>query len=138
MGAKIRISGSEFIRVCNESKSMSDVARHFRISRETVRYRIKKMREKGSKIKEFAPQYLKLDQRLPGGYSDKSALPDFEPDPVPNPTLWAPGSVEKVEVLAERVEQGEMLWHADDATPETAINRVPTSWHKSDVVRTNR
>ena len=38
---------------------------------------------------------------------------DYHPKPK-RPTGAMPGSLEKVEVLRERVERGEYLWHADD------------------------
>lgn len=39
----------------------------------------------------------------------------FKPKPCSTNTTHAPGSPEKVEVLAARVEAGEELWHTDDS-----------------------
>ena len=40
---------------------------------------------------------------------------DFEPIRKPEPTDAAPGSLEKLEVLARRLMRGEELYHEDDA-----------------------
>jgi hypothetical protein len=39
---------------------------------------------------------------------------DFYPSTISQPTTAPPGSSEKIEVLAKRVERGEDLWHRDD------------------------
>lgn len=43
---------------------------------------------------------------------------DFEPSDVPanqySPTMALPGSSEKIELLAERLQQGLPLWHPSD------------------------
>ena len=38
----------------------------------------------------------------------------FEPTKEPDPTVAAPGTWEKVEVLAERLQLGTNLWHSED------------------------
>ena len=41
---------------------------------------------------------------------------EFIPSPASSPTSAMPGSKEKIGVLAERMANGEELWHPDDAT----------------------
>jgi hypothetical protein len=41
-------------------------------------------------------------------------LPELEPDWIPAPTAAPAGSKEKVEVLRQRVEKNEQLWHPND------------------------
>ena len=41
-------------------------------------------------------------------------LPELEPDRIPTPTAAPAGSKEKVEVLRQRVEKNEQLWHPND------------------------
>ena len=48
---------------------------------------------------------------------------DFEPIAKPEPTDAAPGSLEKLEVLARRLMRGEELYHEDDATVLATIEQ---------------
>ncbi len=50
---------------------------------------------------------------------------DFEPSKMPEPTQWAPRTEEKVQVLRERLERGECLFHPEDATAESGHGTVP-------------
>lgn len=52
--------------------------------------------------------------RNKGGYYGPA--PTYEPTSLPCPTKARPGSVEKIMVLQARVEQGQILHHADDVS----------------------
>jgi hypothetical protein len=56
---------------------------------------------------------------------------DFEPIRKPEPTDAAPGSLEKLEVLARRLMRGEELYHEDD---ETVLATVEASTAMRDLV----
>jgi hypothetical protein len=55
---------------------------------------------------------------------------DYEPKDFGKPTLAAPGSLEKVEVMTRRIEMGQQLFHPGDewilATVESARNMGTT------------
>ena len=48
----------------------------------------------------------------------------FKPRPASQPTTARPGTAEKIAVLAARLEAGEELWHADDATLDGAVGAL--------------
>lgn len=64
-----------------------------------------------------------LDAELAITGSDKH----YEPARLPQPTWARPGSLEKIEVLRQRVARGEHLWHErDDRSPGEPRDRMPT------------
>ena len=59
---------------------------------------------------------------LPYVGNDEAALEgQFEPEIMPQPTNFAPGSEGKKRELRRRVELGQAIWHPDDMAYETAI-----------------
>ena len=49
----------------------------------------------------------------------------FEPIKKPEPTTYPCGSPEKVEVLRQRVENNEQLWHPDDSAKQRMSRANP-------------
>jgi len=62
-------------------------------------------------VRETYPSTSKFARRGNGNFSGKGALPTHS-------TSAAPGSAEKLAVLAERVRLKQSLWHPDDAPNE--------------------
>ncbi len=63
-------------------------------------------------VRELYPSTSKFGRRGVGNFYGTRPLPAF-------PTNAAPGSPEKIEVLAERAQLKLNLWHPDDATHAT-------------------
>lgn len=101
----------QFIEIYNVCSSSAEVAEILRTTKAAVKYRAKKLRKLGVKLKPFrgyaSGKKREVDPMIQNNYKPKKCT---------SPSCYAPGTVAKIEELAKRVERGEDLWHDRDAT----------------------
>ena len=101
----------KFERVWNDCESSAEAACKLGIDVRIARSIAQQMRNHGWILKSF--------------YGNAEVVDNRPRKPTPHPTMFAPGSPMKIEVMRMRASRDEQIWHPNDATAETAIDRVP-------------
>lgn len=97
----------QFIQIWNSSLSIRQVRDRTGMNRNVANAYAQRLREKGHDLQRFKRDNDDLAPSSMEGYEPKS--------PAKKPTMFRPGTNDKVYVFMQRVERQEHLWHPDDA-----------------------
>lgn len=106
MTARRKVNDEQFVEIWNTSLSLRQVRERTGITTSNANVKACRLRKLGYKLK-----FFETFSDLPA-----TSYPDYEPKRKPkNPTIFRPGSYEKVLILRQRAEDEEELYHPDDA-----------------------
>jgi len=97
----------QFIHIWNSSLSIRQVRDRTGMNSNDANRRARMLRAEGFHLQRFDHNAVGLPASSHEGYEPRS--------PAKEPTIFRPGSLEKVEIMKRRVERQEHLWHPDDA-----------------------
>lgn len=109
---KVMYDEGKFCNIWKDCNSWDEVAARTGLTRREVKTMSNRLRNHGVYLKKFDPNFKHQNSNV-----------RFPLDLAP--TQYAPGSKEKIAVMQSRVERGLAIFHPQDATPETAVNRTP-------------